>query len=33
MEMEVVTADEEQIRPAGKGRDEPNLHPKLDDPV
>lgn len=32
LEMEVVTAEEETLRPAGKARDEPNLNPVLDPP-
>ena len=32
MELEIVTLEEEQIRPAGKARDEPNLNPKLEPP-
>ena len=33
MEMEIITLEEEQIRPAGKARDEPNLNPVLSEPV
>ena len=32
MEMEIVTLEEEQIRPAGKARDEPNMNPFLEPP-
>lgn len=32
MELELVTEAEAQERPAGVGRDEPNMHPKLDPP-
>lgn len=32
MELEVVTGDEIDQRPAGKGRGEPNMNPKLDEP-
>ncbi|XP_066944947.1 myoferlin-like isoform X4 [Macrobrachium rosenbergii] len=32
MEMEVLTEEEAKERPAGQGRDEPNLNPKLPDP-
>lgn len=32
LEMEIVTLEEEQIRPAGKARDEPNLNPFLEEP-
>ena len=33
MEMEIVTLEEEQLRPAGKGRDDPNSNPRLDEPM
>ncbi len=29
----MVTVEEEQVRPAGKGREEPNSNPRLDDPM
>eukprot|EP00731_Ephydatia_muelleri_P036905 Em0351g5a len=32
LEMEVVTEEEHNLKPAGKARDEPNLNPKLDPP-
>ncbi|TGZ59558.1 hypothetical protein CRM22_009034 [Opisthorchis felineus] len=32
MELEIVTKEEEALRPAGRARDEPNLNPKLDPP-
>lgn len=32
MTLEVVEANEADERPAGKGRDEPNMNPKLDPP-
>jgi len=32
LEMEVVSEEEEQLRPAGKSRDEPNMNPVLDPP-
>ena len=32
LEMEVVTEEEEQLRPAGKSRDEPTMNPVLDPP-
>ena len=32
LEMEVVTEEEHNVKPAGKARDEPNLNPKLDPP-
>lgn len=32
MEMEVLTEDEVKLRPAGQGRDEPNMNPKLVEP-
>lgn len=32
LEMEIVSLEEEQIRPAGKARDEPNLNPVLMEP-
>ncbi|KAJ8361497.1 hypothetical protein SKAU_G00180220 [Synaphobranchus kaupii] len=32
MTLEIVTEDEVDERPAGKGRDEPNMNPKLDPP-
>ena len=32
MELEIVTLEEEQLRPAGMGRSEPNMNPKLDPP-
>ena len=31
--MEIVTLEEEQLRPAAKARDEPNLNPVLLEPV
>lgn len=30
--MEIITLEEEQIRPAGKSRDEPNMNPFLEEP-
>lgn len=30
--MEIVTESEHEERPAGHGRDEPNMNPKLEDP-
>lgn len=30
--MEIITLEEEQIRPAGKARDEPNMNPFLEEP-
>lgn len=30
--MEIVTESEREERPAGQGRDEPNMNPKLEDP-
>lgn len=30
--MEIVTESEHEERPAGQGRDEPNMNPKLEDP-
>lgn len=32
MELELLTASQAEERPAGLGRDEPNMHPKLDPP-
>lgn len=32
MTLEIVEEKEVQERPAGKGRDEPNMNPKLDQP-
>ena len=32
MELELVTEAESQERPAGQGREEPNMNPKLDPP-
>lgn len=32
MEMEVVSEEDAKLRPAGQGRDEPNMNPKLPDP-
>ncbi|KAH9524694.1 hypothetical protein Btru_027538 [Bulinus truncatus] len=32
MELELITAAQAEERPAGPGRDEPNMHPKLDPP-
>nr|XP_045583890.1 myoferlin-like isoform X6 [Procambarus clarkii] len=32
MELEVVSEEEAKLRPAGQGRDEPNMNPKLPDP-
>ena len=30
MELEIVTLEEEQIRPAGNGREEPSMNPVLE---
>lgn len=30
--MEIVAESEHEERPAGQGRDEPNMNPKLEDP-
>ena len=32
LEFEIVTEEEEQLRPAGQAREEPNMNPHLDDP-
>ena len=32
LELEIVSEEEEQLRPAGKARDEPNLNPTLEPP-
>ena len=32
LEFEIVTEEEEQLRPAGRAREEPNINPHLDDP-
>jgi hypothetical protein len=32
MEMEIITLEEEQLKPAGKARDEPNMNPVLEEP-
>ncbi|KAL4231637.1 hypothetical protein ACF0H5_009217 [Mactra antiquata] len=32
MEIELITKDEEEVRPAGKARDEPNMNPVLEEP-
>lgn len=32
MEMELVSAEEAEERPAGQGQEEPNMNPKLDPP-
>lgn len=32
MEMELVSTEEAEERPAGEGREEPNLNPMLDPP-
>lgn len=32
MELELLTKDEESVRPAGKARDEPNMNPVLEEP-
>lgn len=32
MTLEIVEENEWQERPAGKGREEPNMNPKLDQP-
>jgi len=32
MEIELITKDEEAVRPAGKARDEPNMNPALEEP-
>ena len=32
MTLELLTQQEAEEKPAGKGRDEPNLNPKLDPP-
>lgn len=32
LEFEIVTEEEEQLRPAGQARKEPNSNPHLDDP-
>ncbi len=33
LELEVISLEEAQIRPAGKARDEPNLNPVLTEPM
>ena len=32
LELEILSEEESQLRPAGKARDDPNLNPKLDPP-
>lgn len=32
MTLEIVTEQEQEEKPAGMGRDEPNMNPKLEDP-
>ncbi len=32
LEVEIVSEEEAQLRPAGKARDDPNMNPKLDPP-
>ena len=32
LEFELVSEEEEQLRPAGKARDDPNMNPVLDPP-
>ena len=32
MEIEIVTEEEAELRPAGKARDDPNMNPHLDKP-
>merc|ERR1719422_2587233 len=32
MELELITANEAEEKPAGRGRDEPNQYPKLEEP-
>ena len=32
VQIEILTEEEAKMKPAGKGRDEPNQHPKLDKP-
>ena len=32
MEIELITKEEAEVRPAGKARDEPNMNPVLDPP-
>lgn len=32
MSLEIVSEADADVRPAGKGRDEPNMNPKLDPP-
>ena len=32
LELEIVTEEEEQLRPAAKSRDDPNMNPMLDPP-
>ena len=32
MTLEIVAESEHEERPAGQGRDEPNMNPKLEDP-
>ena len=33
LEFEIVTEAEEQLRPAGQGREEPNMNPYLEKPM
>ena len=33
MEFEILTEEEAIVKPAGRGRDEPNENPKLDPPA
>ena len=33
LEFEIVTEEEEKLRPAGLGREEPNMNPHLDEPM
>lgn len=32
MSVEIVNAEDNEARPAGQGRDEPNMNPKLEKP-
>ena len=32
LEMEILTEAEAELQAAGKGRKEPNMHPKLEEP-
>lgn len=32
MELELVTKEEAEVRPAGKARDDPNMNPTLEPP-